>query len=708
MLSNLQRSNFSLRVTLDLLIEFAYLAVIFLVPLYFALPWFPTYNIFELNKLLLLEILFWVLFFFTALKIIFYWPVAPFASLSRRAVLQALKKYWLLPTIFIVGLAGSLFFSTNWVQSFYGAYDHQAGLVSYLLYFGWFILFSFNILSINNRGRNAEDSLEKRVKRVIITAALSGFIVSLYGILQIFNLDFLAWAEPPYLTHRAISTFGQPNFLASWLLLIIPLDLYLVFAARRTWCRLAYIIISLATLLCLFFTASRGALVALVLTALIFFVYEWRRLLASPQRKLSLAGGILGIVIILFLGGHYFSPGHLADFSNLASSSVGARLNFYSASIQAIGAKPFFGYGLENAGEVFIHYYAPNWGLYANVGASTDRAHNLILDILLSVGIWGLLLFAVLYYYFFRLVHLAAQTAKNRAVALALGGGVAAYLLSLLFSFSLVAGEIYFWLWLALLTALNFSVNFPIVASPAETTTPHQAGPLKVSALKLFLLAIVTVLVGWQIYFNIQTLLGDYYFFKVTQTLDSQHFFTALVLKGYSSETAPNPVLRDYYNKFWGERLSALLPSFYEKSVQAIARQELLSLNKTLPSRGFTNLFVKGEAAVALGNYPQGLNYFEQVEGLAPFWPPVYLAAGKMFLAQGEPSEAVVAFQKALSDLPDIKGIILTTAHAQAYQFYFYTINQGLGDAYSRLPDTIKAQEYYTAAARSKNLDYSK
>lgn len=709
MANNFRRVNFSLREILDLLIEFAYLAVIFLVPLYFALPWFPTYNIFELNKLVLFEILVWLLLFFTLLKIIFYWPLAPFAALSRGETLKALKKYWLVPAIFIVGLALTLFFSPDRAQSFYGSYDHQAGLVSYLLYFGWFILFSFNILSINNQARpGKEDNLEKRIRRVIITAALSGFVVSLYGILQIFNLDFLTWAEPPYLTHRAISTFGQPNFLASFLLLIIPLDFYLAFRSRRLWRRLAYIIISLSALLCLFFTASRGALVALVLVGLFFLIYGWRQIIFSPRRRIGLAAGIFAIIIIFFAGWHYFSPGRLTDFLNLPTSSVSARLNFYSAAVTAIKAKPFFGYGLENAGEVFIHYYAPDWGLYANVGASTDRAHNLVLDILLSAGIWGLFLFAGLYYYFFRLMIRAAWPEKNRALAIALGLGAAGYLLSLFFSFSLVAGEIYFWLWLSLLAALNFTVYFPAVSSPTELAAPGQAGPLKINALKFFLAVLAAVFIGWQICFNIQALVGDYYFFKVSQTLDSHRFFTALILKEDSAKTAPNPVSRDYYNIFWGAKLSALLPSFLEKSAQAIARRELLSLDKSLPDHGLASLFVKGKVAVALGNYQSALYYFKQVEVLAPFWPVVYLEEGKMFLAQGEPAEAIKAYQNALRDLPNIKGVTLTDAHARAYQFYFYSINRGLGDAYSNLNNQALAADYYASAQRSQNFDYLK
>lgn len=704
MVTNLNRpAGFSGREILDLLIEFAYSVAVFFVPLYFALPWFPTYNVFELNKLVLFAVLFWLLLFLTLLKIIFYWPFTPFAAWSRAAIWSALKKYWLMPAIFIVGLAVSLFFSLDRAQSFYGSYQHQSGLVSYLFYFAWFILLSFNLLSVNNAGgRGVIDSPEKRIRRLVVTAAMAGFIVSLYGILQIFNLDFLTWTEPPYLTHRTISTFGQPNFLASFLLFIIPLDIYLVFQSTRLKFRLIYVLFSLASLLCLFFTASRGAFVALVLVALLFLLYSRRRIRLDRKRKLALLGGFAALVIIFLVGWNYLVPGRLVESFNLLAGSVAARLQFYGAAVQAISLKPFFGYGLENSGEAFIRYYTPDWGLYSSVGTSTDRAHNLILDILLSAGVWGLLFFAGLYHYVWRLLSQAAGVKKNQALVFALGVGVVGYLLSLLFSFSLVAGEIYFWFFLSLLVALNLSASLPGSSQPLPV--PEPAPLAKVSVLKAFLVVLTTVFVAWQIIISAQILIGDHYFFKLYQTLDERRFFTALVLKEYVNQTGPDPVRRDYYNIFWGEKLSELLPAFFEKSVQVVARQELIEAGGALPERGFNNWLAKGRIASSLGDYPQALRSFQQVEALAPAWPVVYLEEGKMFLAQGEEFEAIKAYRRALDCLPDIDGFNLAERHARAYQFYFYSLNRGLGDAYSRLGQTALAEKYYQTAEASKEL----
>jgi len=120
---------------LNLLIEFSYLAIIFVVPLWFAY-WFPSYNIFEFNKLIIFKIFVLLLLFFTILKLIIY----PFKL--NFSFKKFFEKYCLVPTILIAGLSFSLLKSTDLLVSFYGTIERQAGLISYLFYFcGLFYLF---------------------------------------------------------------------------------------------------------------------------------------------------------------------------------------------------------------------------------------------------------------------------------------------------------------------------------------------------------------------------------------------------------------------------------------------------------------------------------------------------------------------------------------------------------------------------------------
>jgi len=48
------------------------------------------------------------------------------------------------------------------------------------------------------------------------------------------GFDFVDWYEPASRTFRIFSTIGQPNFLGSWLLLVIPIIvLFLIHASKK-------------------------------------------------------------------------------------------------------------------------------------------------------------------------------------------------------------------------------------------------------------------------------------------------------------------------------------------------------------------------------------------------------------------------------------------------------------------------------------------
>ena len=110
---------------LTALSEIIYLALVFVVPLYFSFI-APTYNIFELSKLFIFKILVLILLGLT----LFNFLAVYFQS--RKQVVLRWPRLLIIPFIFIAGLGLSLLFSGNFTLSFFGSYDRQAGFVSYL------------------------------------------------------------------------------------------------------------------------------------------------------------------------------------------------------------------------------------------------------------------------------------------------------------------------------------------------------------------------------------------------------------------------------------------------------------------------------------------------------------------------------------------------------------------------------------------------
>jgi len=642
----------SARAILDRLSETASLTLVFLVPLWFYYG-LPSYNIFELNKIVLFKILVLLLFIFTFLRVIFY---PPRFLLAPKIFF---KKYWCLPTIFIVGLSLTLLSSVDPTLSFYGIFERQMGLSSYLFFFLWFVLISFNLLT----------ETSAKIKRLVTVAVITGTLVAIYGLLQILNIDFFVWSEPPYLTQRAFSSLGQPNFLASWLLLIIPLTGYLIYANRRFLVKGFFVLALLIQLAGLFFTGSRGGLLALFFAFIVFLIYLLVSSSVSRNKKIFIVFAALLIGAATLVSFNYFSPGRLNNLMAYNSGSVGARFNFYGAAVSAIKSRPLLGYGLETGNKIFIGYYQSDWGVYDNVGGAPDRAHNLILDILLNAGIFGLLLFAALYYFFFSLARANIKQGKQAALSLALALAAADYLFSLLFSFTIVVGEIYFWLFMGLLVTINY----------AGSAIPLSEEPLSrrpfLLAAKIGLALIFIVFAGYAINREAGAVVADYYFAEIYYFRPD--YFTAAVLDDYLREQKVNPISQETYDRLWGERLAEDYPSFAELSVKRTAAKTLRELDSGLLPRTYRELLVKAKINRVLGNFSGAQEYLTVLTRLAPHWPLAYLEAARLAVDSHNLVAARADYALAAANLPDPGDSRLNAAHRQIVLVYQGLISTG-------------------------------
>jgi O-antigen ligase len=695
------------REVLDLLSEFSYLAAIFLVPLWFAY-FFPTYNIFEFNKLAIFQVLVWLLFLFTALKLIF------FRSRYNFPWRGFFKKYWLWPLVFISGLSLSLVVFGKLRLSFYGTIERQAGLVSYLFCFFWFLLLSFNILTVDNHFPREADDKNKKIRRIIITAVASASLVAVYGILQILGLDFIVWPEAAYITRRAFSTFGQPNFLASWLLLAVPLSFYLGYSARYFLAKSGYFFLAALQIIALFLTGSRGGLVALFFAGGVYLIYLFVNVSWPRRRKFFLGGGFIILILLTALAASHLWGSRMGGWKNFYYGSVGARANFYAAAAEAIKERPVFGYGLESGEDIFIKYYEPDWAVYGDVGQSADKAHNLVLDIILSVGFSGLILFVWLYYFFFSLAAGNLKKKKSPALSLALTLGVSGYLFSLLFSFSVVAGEIYFWLFLALLVAINHEADETSGPNIWERLGARLSGWARPGRLtphwrrlsNIIIALVVVFFVFWRLAAVFRSLTADYYFNNIYFILAEPDYFTALVIDGYLKEQRTNPVNQISYDNFWGEKLSEFYSTIDELAAKKIVDDKLKEINRSLPGVGYKNLLVKAKINDVLGRYAIAQDYLDRVVALTPHWPLAYLEQGRLSANQNNFPEALVAYNLALVNLPDVDDERLNDPHRDLVRRHKYFIYLQMGNIYERQDNFAAAGKYYSLAYQNNPADF--
>ena len=63
---------------------------------------------------------------------------------------------------------------------------------------------------------------ERQIRMVIGAIIMAGTVAGFYGILQNVNIDFVPWNPATYSPDRMFSTMGNPNFLAAYLVMSLP------------------------------------------------------------------------------------------------------------------------------------------------------------------------------------------------------------------------------------------------------------------------------------------------------------------------------------------------------------------------------------------------------------------------------------------------------------------------------------------------------
>lgn len=274
--------------------------------------------------------------------------------------------------------------------------------------------------------------------------SLSAFLVSVLSIqdwilINVFHQTISTYAG------RVVSTFGQPNFYAGFILLVLP------FANRLgRWKYLSLIMGSLAIL-------ASGSRAAILLLPLVFLSF-----MAQKVKNRLLIWGIATVFLVvigasLFLS-YSFSTGFLwQEIFNPFQSSLRAEANpvtsvekrfFIWPLIWAvIGQRSFTGYGLENISTGLSGYFADNKHVFfeENLYPSSvlirlkdlriDRTHSYALDLLMFSGMFGFLAWGIL-------ICLLIRQARSRTILVAL----LLYLVWAEFQNQSIVHLMYFWL----------------------------------------------------------------------------------------------------------------------------------------------------------------------------------------------------------------------------------------------------------------------
>ena len=250
----------------------------------------------------------------------------------------------------------------------------------------WVIFLTFlSVAAFAGRGITYEKMVHFALAAAVFAAA--------YGISQTLGADSLNWDT--HFDKRAFSTLGNPDYLAGYLVALLPLSLVLTLrsSGKRAW--YGFRAVTILLFAGLLMTRVRGSLLALALALIVLGVgllMPWGRDLAAKNKR------TLWVTIdVLAAGGTAFwlRYGGLNAFE-LGQASVQQRIQTYKVGMEMLRDHPLTGIGLGQLGRDYPLYqwrpYLPaEWP--AHPLTLTQHMHNEFLQFAVEGGWIGLGLF---------------------------------------------------------------------------------------------------------------------------------------------------------------------------------------------------------------------------------------------------------------------------------------------------------------------------
>ena len=345
----------------------------------------------------------------------------------------------------LISQMASTIYSIDPQVSWWGWYGRfHGGLWSTISYTFLYYAFVSNLELDPN-----EESPWRTPRRLLFTIMASAIIVSVYAILQHFGIDKDFWVQD--VVNRVFSTQGQPNWLAGYLVMAMPLGWILIMNNEQktenndkedmkfSKTFIAHCFLLIVFLLALLWTKSRSGLVGLAAADLTF----WLVLLAKirkkekgrPARQLPdgsswMAGGRKKVKEFVFI--HLTMLALLLVTNNpvremllkngIATSSrtdVGTPRNderaaaleggitlrkseqggtesgdirriVWNGAIQLVKQRPVFGFGPETFGETYWRVRPKEHNLTSEWNFLYNKAHNEWLNSAANTGLFGL------------------------------------------------------------------------------------------------------------------------------------------------------------------------------------------------------------------------------------------------------------------------------------------------------------------------------
>ncbi len=603
----------------------SYLILLFLLPIT-VIP--ITSELFEFNKI--------VLVYLSSVVITSLW-LARMVS-QRKIIFQ--KTTLNLPILaFIIANLASALFSVDRNMSVFGYYSRfNGGILSLLSY----SLLYFAFVSNLNK---------KQTILILKTTVASTILVLCYAILQKFGIDKNIWIQDAQA--RVFSTFGQPNWLAAFLVITFPITIALSFKEPKK--QKYYLALSLVYFLVILFTKSRSGLLGFAAANTIFWIKTAIYHKETVKPKLIITYHLL-LALIIITAGTPWTPsvatllqrkdivqetktGTSLETGGTESGEI--RKIVWKGAVEIWKSNPILGTGPETFALSYFKFKPKEHNLTSEWDFVYNKAHNEYLNYLANTGAVGFLSYLLL---ISASLFVMAQNTKNEdLLKSALLSGYLGFLVTNFFGFSVVVTNLLMFLFPAFAITLDKKLE-------KEDKKTYNSNALFLIIFLISTLLTFQVIKYWQ---------ADVAYNQGKSLNKSKNYFEA---KNKLTEAIQkNPYQPIYYEETSRSSIGMTLVAYEQKQEDLAAQFATDAINqieaaiKISPNNFF---FRKTYSSIIIKLSLIDPNYQDSAEKalnslleLAPTDPKIYYNLGLLYARKGEWQKA----QEMLATCLDLK-----------------------------------------------------
>ena len=528
-------------------------------------------------------------------------------------------------------------------------------------------------------------------RHAIRVLLLSATLVSIYAVLERFGIDKNVWVQD--VQNRVFSTLGQPNWLAAFIVALIPItwslgisNFHLPFSIAKEKHKWVWIILSGLFYLVLIYTKSRSGFVGFATASIVF----WPLIFLSYRKKLSqivkpTIAVISLIAILTAIWGTPWTPkanlsyylekssktktetARVQDTSKVKPRELDVKISpsgdirkiVWSGAVDIWKNYPIFGTGVETFAYSYYSFRPVEHNLLSEWDFLYNKAHNEYLNFAATTGTIGLLSYLILPLMFsFWILTIITNKPMNtnktnekldirdwKLVLIGIYSGYVSILVTNFFGFSVVPVGILFFLFPAMATTLEQESRRAGEQEDTNLSTTQKAG--------IMILCSFTLLLFYSIgkYWY-----ADFQYSKGVAHNDAGNYVESRKYLLKATEASPNEAV------FWSElsESSAILGlGLYKEGEQELANNFITSsINESQKAEKLSpkNVNIKRKSASNLIKLSavnaelliSAIKTLDEAIKLAPTEAKLYYNYGLAFARAGDSNKALEIFDKTI------------------------------------------------------------